>query len=83
MGPKELQAYCALTESTLDLLRIAMTYMNLSARGYDRILKVSRTIADLAEAKDIGADHASEAIQSRSVASSSHAEGVTVVALWT
>ena len=67
MGPKELKAHCALTESTLDLLRIAMADMNLSARAYDRILKVSRTIADLADAEDISAEHVSEAIQFRSL----------------
>ncbi|HXJ56164.1 MAG TPA: YifB family Mg chelatase-like AAA ATPase [Verrucomicrobiae bacterium] len=67
MGPKELKAYCALSESTLDLLRIAMADMNLSARAYDRILKVSRTIADLADAEDISAEHVSEAIQFRSL----------------
>jgi magnesium chelatase family protein len=67
MGPKELKAHCALTESTLDLLRIAMADMNLSARAYDRILKVSRTIADLAGEQNITSDHVSEAIQFRSL----------------
>ncbi|HXJ56232.1 MAG TPA: hypothetical protein VNU68_06160 [Verrucomicrobiae bacterium] len=56
-----------MSESTLDLLRIAMADMNLSARAYDRILKVSRTIADLADAKDISAEHVAEAIQFRSL----------------
>jgi magnesium chelatase family protein len=67
MGPKELKAYCQLDEPTLDLLRVAMTDMNLSARAYDRILKVSRTIADLAEVDRITTDHVSEAIQFRSL----------------
>jgi magnesium chelatase family protein len=67
MGPKELKAHCKLDESTLDLLRVAMTDMNLSARAYDRILKVSRTIADLAGAERIDSEHVAEAIQFRSL----------------
>ena len=67
MGSKELRAHCALTEDTLELLKVAMADMNLSARAYDRILKVSRTIADLAGADKIASDHVSEAIQYRSL----------------
>jgi magnesium chelatase family protein len=67
MGPKELKAHCALDDSTLELLKMAMTQMNLSARAYDRILKVARTIADLAGAERISADNISEAIQYRSL----------------
>ena len=67
MGPKELKAHCALDESTLELLKMAMTEMSLSARAYDRILKVARTIADLAGAERISADHISEAIHYRSL----------------
>ena len=67
MGTKELRAHCALTEGTLELLKVAMADMNLSARAYDRILKVSRTIADLAGADKIASDHVSEAIQYRSL----------------
>jgi len=67
MGTKELRAYCALEDGTLDLLKMAMTDMNLSARAYDRILKVARTIADLAGVESIHADHVSEAIQYRSL----------------
>jgi magnesium chelatase family protein len=67
MGTKELKAWCALDESTLDLLKMAMTDMNLSARAYDRILKVARTIADLAGSESITSDHVSEAIQYRSL----------------
>src|SRR6266511_3115970 len=67
MGSKELKAHCALDESTLELLKVAMTDMNLSARAYDRILKVARTIADLADAERISSDHISEAIQYRSL----------------
>jgi hypothetical protein len=50
MGTRELKTHCALDETTLALLQIAMAEFNLSARAYDRILKVSRTIADLAGA---------------------------------
>jgi predicted ATPase with chaperone activity len=53
-GPQRIEAHCALTEPTLDLLHNAMADKNLSARAYDRILKVSRTIADL-EGAVIGA----------------------------
>jgi magnesium chelatase family protein len=67
MGTKELKAHCALDETTLELLKMAMTDMNLSARAYDRILKVSRTIADLAGSARITSDHISEAIGFRSL----------------
>jgi magnesium chelatase family protein len=67
MGPRELKQFCALSETAKDMLQMAMTEMNLSARAYDRILKVARTIADLAGAADIGTDHLSEAIQFRSL----------------
>jgi magnesium chelatase family protein len=67
MGPKELKDYCALDESIKELLKNAMADLNLSARAYDRILKVARTIADLAGSESITADHVSEAIQYRSL----------------
>jgi magnesium chelatase family protein len=67
MGTRELKAFCALDEATLELLKMAMTEMNLSARAYDRILKVARTIADLAGAEILSAAHVSEAIQYRSL----------------
>jgi magnesium chelatase family protein len=67
MGSKELKAYCALDESTLELLKFAMADLKLSARAYDRILKVARTIADLAGSEAVTADHVSEAIQFRSL----------------
>jgi len=67
MGSKELKAYCPLDDTTLELLKQAMTETNLSARAYDRILKVARTIADLAGATQISAEHISEAIQYRTL----------------
>ena len=67
MGARDLKAFCALEESTLEMLKLAMTDFNLSARAYDRILKVARTIADLASAEHIAGDHISEAIQLRSL----------------
>ena len=67
MGSRELKAYCALDAATMELLKFAMADLNLSARAYDRILKVARTIADLAGTEAIAADHISEAIQYRSL----------------
>jgi magnesium chelatase family protein len=67
MGARELKSFCELDEPTRDLLKQAMTEYNLSARAYDRILKVARTIADLAGAEKISCDHISEAIQFRSL----------------
>jgi len=67
MGTRELKAYCALDESTMELLKMAMTELKLSARAYDRILKVARTIADLAGPDRISSEHISEAIQYRSL----------------
>jgi magnesium chelatase family protein len=67
MTPRHLKQYCRLTDESSELIRIAMTDLNLSARAYDRILKVSRTIADLESAEQIMPDHVSEAIQYRSL----------------
>ena len=66
---REIQkrAYCALDESTKELLKFAMSDLNLSARAYDRILKVARTIADLAGVENILSEHVSEAIQYRTL----------------
>jgi hypothetical protein len=67
MSSRELKAYCAVDGATVDLLKFAMADLNLSARAYDRILKVARTIADLAGSENIIGDHVSEAIQYRSL----------------
>src|SRR5256714_3769684 len=68
MGTREIKSYCLLDEPTIELLKFAMADLNLSARAYDRVLKVARTIADLAASEKITSDHASEAIQFRSLA---------------
>jgi magnesium chelatase family protein len=62
-----LRDICALDAVCNDLLRTAMERLNLSARAYDRILKVARTIADLAASEDIRTEHLAEAIQFRSL----------------
>jgi magnesium chelatase family protein len=67
MSSRDLKRFCALTDSTLEVLRFAMSDLKLSARAYDRILKVARTIADLEAAPEITTDHLSEAIQYRSL----------------
>ncbi|MBK7980127.1 MAG: YifB family Mg chelatase-like AAA ATPase [Ignavibacteriae bacterium] len=67
MGSKEVRKYCNLDESGANLLKMAMTKLGLSARAYDRILKVSRTIADIEGSENILANHVSEAIQYRSL----------------
>jgi len=65
MGPRQIKQHCALAEDSQELIRVAMQELNLSARAYDRILKVSRTIADLAGSDEITPEHVSEAIQYR------------------
>jgi magnesium chelatase family protein len=67
MGSRELKHYCALSEQTLELLKFAMADLKLSARAYDRVLKVARTIADLAGSDELTSDHVSEAVQYRSL----------------
>ena len=67
MTPKQIKEHCRLDEESQELLKMAMTELNLSARAYDRILKVSRTIADLDDAPTIQSQHISEAIQYRSL----------------
>ncbi len=65
MGPAEVRKFCELDESGRGLLKAAMKQMNLSARAYHRILKLGRTIADLADCDRIEMPHLAEAIQYR------------------
>jgi len=67
MSTKQIREYCALDATSLQLLKTAMERLNLSARAYDRILKVSRTIADLEQAAEVNSGHIAEAIQYRSL----------------
>ena len=67
MGSKEVRQFCKLDTASAELLKMAMTKLGLSARAYDRILKVSRTIADLDNSVNIFPQHISEAIQYRSL----------------
>ena len=67
MNTKQIRKFCKLDEASIQLLKTAMERLNLSARAYDRILKVSRTIADLENSADIKGSHISEAIQYRSL----------------
>ncbi|WP_221898782.1 YifB family Mg chelatase-like AAA ATPase [Robiginitalea sp. SC105] len=67
MGTKEIRAYCPVDKTALTLLKQAVDRMKLSARAYDRILKVARTIADLSGNEHIRSAHIAEAIQYRSL----------------
>ena len=67
MTSKILKEHCALNDACVNLLKTAMEKLSLSARAYDRILKVSRTIADLDSSPDIKVEHLAEAIQYRSL----------------
>ena len=65
MSPIQLKDYCQLNQEAGNLLKNAMEQFQLSARAHDRILRVARTIADLAAEKTINQTHISEAIQYR------------------
>ena len=65
MHPAEVRQYCQLDDTSRSLMRSAMTQMQLSARAYHRVLKLARTIADLARETDIAPQHLAEALQYR------------------
>jgi len=67
MNVKQIREFCKLSDESMSLLKTAMEKLNLSARAYDRILKVSRTISDLDCSKNITPTHIAEAIQYRSL----------------
>jgi len=67
MSHKQVRKFCTLGKEENELLKMAMTELNFSARAYDKILKISRTIADLAGIEQIKIEHLSEAIQYRSL----------------
>ena len=67
MSSRMIKELCALDAVSINLLKTAMQRLNLSARAYDRIIKVSRTIADLQSSESIKAEHIAEAIQYRSL----------------
>ena len=67
MRPRDIHKHCALGPEAQEMLKMAITELNFSARAYDRILKVARTIADLAGREQIATEHVAEAIQYRSL----------------
>ncbi|MCM8827949.1 MAG: ATP-binding protein, partial [Candidatus Omnitrophica bacterium] len=66
MNTKQLKQFCVLDDGCKSFLQRALEQMHLSARGYDRVIKVARTIADLEESEQINLSHISEALQYRS-----------------
>jgi magnesium chelatase family protein len=67
MTPRLIRVYCHIDSAGETMLEQAMTRLGLSARAYDRILKVSRTIADLEDSDEIQSDHVAEAVHYRSL----------------
>jgi magnesium chelatase family protein len=67
MTPRQLARHCAMPMAGRELLARAAGRLGLSARGHDRVLKVARTIADLADAEAIGVEHLAEALAYRAL----------------
>ncbi|MCX6153586.1 MAG: YifB family Mg chelatase-like AAA ATPase [Candidatus Kapabacteria bacterium] len=67
MGPRQIRKFSVLDQASQDLMKMAMNKLGFSARAFDRIQKVARTIADMVESETIQAEHLSEAIQYRSL----------------
>lgn len=65
MNNAQIKEFCSITADALDLLKMAISTLNLSARGYHRVLKLSRTIADLAGTENILTEHIAESLQYR------------------
>src|SRR3546814_12865044 len=74
MSPRQVHERCRIDDSSRALLKTAMERLGLSARAYDRILRVSRTISDMAGCEAHGNEHVAEAIQVRSLDRQSWAE---------
>ena len=67
MGPEEMRKFCQLDDECAGLMKDAFEPMGLTARSYDRILKVARTVADMDGSEEIQPQHIAEAIQYRAV----------------
>src|SRR5437773_11728632 len=67
MGPRLIRKYCVLSAECEKIMENAVTKLGFSARGYDRILKVARTVADLEGAEDLEPKHLAEAVQYRTL----------------
>ncbi|MFZ2937378.1 MAG: magnesium chelatase, partial [Candidatus Omnitrophota bacterium] len=67
MSHKQVRKFCVLGKEESELFKMAMTELNFSARAYDKILKISRTVADIENSENIKTGHLSEAIQYRSL----------------
>jgi magnesium chelatase family protein len=67
MSGRQTRRFCSLPQDAARLLGLAVTRLGLSARAHDRLLRVARTIADLASADTIAAEHVAEAIQYRTL----------------
>lgn len=67
MNNAQIKQFCQVTREALELLKLAISQMNLSARGYHRVLKLSRTIADLSECENILSEHIAEALTYRAM----------------